>query len=155
MKRGSGSRSWTDATKRAELNDWLAHKVRPMFEQRVLSATECSDHLARRTSRPRRLGPVALQNKHLRHLSHKSQRASPPSAPAMRAAISGSCADHGNRRLTLRWMNELKRNAARFAIDCEIGIERTHGVTLVDLRHPHDAGIGERHRSVPIFVMQL
>jgi toxin FitB len=30
----------TDASKRAELNDWLAHKVRPMFEQRVLSVTE-------------------------------------------------------------------------------------------------------------------
>ncbi len=30
----------TDATKRAELNDWLAHKVRPMFEQRVLLVTE-------------------------------------------------------------------------------------------------------------------
>jgi toxin FitB len=30
----------TDATKRAELNDWLAHKLRPMFEQRVLSVTE-------------------------------------------------------------------------------------------------------------------
>ncbi len=30
----------TNATKRAELNDWLAHKVRPMFEQRVLSVTE-------------------------------------------------------------------------------------------------------------------
>jgi toxin FitB len=29
-----------DATKRAELNDWLAHKVRPMFEQRVLPVTE-------------------------------------------------------------------------------------------------------------------
>ena len=29
-----------DATKRAELNDWLAHKVRPMFEQRVLAITE-------------------------------------------------------------------------------------------------------------------
>jgi toxin FitB len=29
-----------DATKRAELNDWLAHKVRPMFERRVLSVTE-------------------------------------------------------------------------------------------------------------------
>jgi len=29
-----------DATHRAELNDWLAHKVRPMFEQRVLSITE-------------------------------------------------------------------------------------------------------------------
>lgn len=30
----------TDATKRAELTDWLAHKVRPMFEQRVLPVTE-------------------------------------------------------------------------------------------------------------------
>jgi predicted nucleic acid-binding protein len=30
----------TDASRRAELNDWLAHKVRPMFEQRVLAITE-------------------------------------------------------------------------------------------------------------------
>jgi toxin FitB len=30
----------TDANRRAELNDWLAHKVRPMFEQRVLVITE-------------------------------------------------------------------------------------------------------------------
>ena len=30
----------TDATKRTELNDWLAHKLRPMFEQRVLPVTE-------------------------------------------------------------------------------------------------------------------
>ena len=30
----------TDARKRAALNDWLAHKVRPMFEQRVLPVTE-------------------------------------------------------------------------------------------------------------------
>ena len=30
----------SDATKRAELNHWLAHKLRPMFEQRVLSVTE-------------------------------------------------------------------------------------------------------------------
>jgi predicted nucleic acid-binding protein len=29
-----------DAGRRAELNDWLAHKVRPMFEQRVLAVTE-------------------------------------------------------------------------------------------------------------------
>lgn len=28
------------AAKRAELNDWLAHKVRPMFEGRVLPVTE-------------------------------------------------------------------------------------------------------------------
>ena len=30
----------TDANKRAKLTDWLAHKVRPMFEQRVLPVTE-------------------------------------------------------------------------------------------------------------------
>jgi toxin FitB len=29
-----------DATRRSELNDWLAHKVRPMFEQRVLAISE-------------------------------------------------------------------------------------------------------------------
>ncbi len=30
----------TDATKRSELNDWVAHKLRPMFEGRVLEITE-------------------------------------------------------------------------------------------------------------------
>ena len=29
-----------DAGRRAELQDWLAHKVRPMFEERVLAITE-------------------------------------------------------------------------------------------------------------------
>lgn len=29
-----------DATRRSELNDWLVHKVRPMFEERVLAITE-------------------------------------------------------------------------------------------------------------------
>lgn len=29
-----------DPIQRAELNDWLAHKVRPMFEQRVLEVSE-------------------------------------------------------------------------------------------------------------------
>jgi len=29
-----------DAGKRLELNDWLTHKVRPMFEQRMLAITE-------------------------------------------------------------------------------------------------------------------
>lgn len=29
-----------DIARRAELNDWLAHKVRPMFERRVLSISE-------------------------------------------------------------------------------------------------------------------
>ena len=35
-----GLEAVTDASRRAELNDWLAHKVRPMFEQRVLPVTE-------------------------------------------------------------------------------------------------------------------
>jgi predicted nucleic acid-binding protein len=30
----------SDARLRAELNDWLVHKVRPMFEQRVLPVSE-------------------------------------------------------------------------------------------------------------------
>jgi toxin FitB len=30
----------TDAGRRAELDDWLTHNVRPMFEQRVLAITE-------------------------------------------------------------------------------------------------------------------
>jgi predicted nucleic acid-binding protein len=29
-----------DVARRSELNEWLAHKVRPMFEQRVLAITE-------------------------------------------------------------------------------------------------------------------
>jgi len=29
-----------DVSRRTELNDWLAHKLRPMFEQRVLAVTE-------------------------------------------------------------------------------------------------------------------
>ena len=29
-----------DATRRGELNDWLTHVVRPMFEQRILTVTE-------------------------------------------------------------------------------------------------------------------
>jgi predicted nucleic acid-binding protein len=30
----------TDANRRAELNDWLTNKVRPMFEQRVIAISE-------------------------------------------------------------------------------------------------------------------
>jgi toxin FitB len=30
----------TDAARRAELNDWLAHQVRPMFERRALAVSE-------------------------------------------------------------------------------------------------------------------
>jgi toxin FitB len=30
----------TDANRRAELNEWLTHKVRPMFDERILQVTE-------------------------------------------------------------------------------------------------------------------
>ena len=36
----SGIEVLPDVTRRSELNAWLAHKVRPMFEQRVLPITE-------------------------------------------------------------------------------------------------------------------
>lgn len=35
-----GIESLPDANRRAELTEWLTHKVRPMFEQRVLPVTE-------------------------------------------------------------------------------------------------------------------
>ena len=35
-----GIETVASATRRAELNDWLTHKVRPMFAQRVLAVTE-------------------------------------------------------------------------------------------------------------------
>ncbi len=57
--------------------------------------------------------------------------------------------------LPLRWINEREWVAAMFPIDREIGIERQHNVLLVDLGHPHNARIGERHRSVAVFLMQL
>ncbi len=35
-----GIEAVVDAVRRAELNDWLVHKVRPMFDQRVLEVSE-------------------------------------------------------------------------------------------------------------------
>jgi predicted nucleic acid-binding protein len=35
-----GIEAVADASRRAGLNDWLANKVRPMFEERVLPVTE-------------------------------------------------------------------------------------------------------------------
>lgn len=35
-----GIEAIVDPVRRAELNDWLAHKVRPMFEERVLPVSE-------------------------------------------------------------------------------------------------------------------
>ena len=39
-----------------------------------------------------------------------------------------------------------------FAVDGEIGIERQHRLPLMELGHPHDAGIGKRDWPVPIFL---
>jgi toxin FitB len=36
----SGIETLPEASRRAELNDWLSLKVRPMFEQRILAVTE-------------------------------------------------------------------------------------------------------------------
>jgi len=57
--------------------------------------------------------------------------------------------------LSVRRVNECERNSTMFAIDREIGIERQYGVSLIDFGHPNDTRIGERHRSVPIFLMQF
>ena len=35
-----GIETVTDPVRRAELNDWLVHRVRPMFDQRVLEVSE-------------------------------------------------------------------------------------------------------------------
>ena len=37
-----GIEAIADPVRRAELNDWLTHKVRPMFEERVLPVSETS-----------------------------------------------------------------------------------------------------------------
>lgn len=58
-------------------------------------------------------------------------------------------------RLNGRRMNERKWNAAMFAIDRKIGIQRQHGVLLIDLGHSYDTRISQRHRSVPVFLMQF
>src|SRR5947208_17063830 len=51
------------------------------------------------------------------------------------------------------YFSTLQSVTTMLTIDREIGVEREHGVLLVDFCHSHDAGIGERHRSVTIFLM--
>ena len=58
-------------------------------------------------------------------------------------------------RLLLCWMIERECNPAMIAIDREIGVECQDGVGYIDFSHPHNTGIGQRHRPVPIFLMQL
>ena len=44
---------------------------------------------------------------------------------------------------------------AMFTVDDEIGIERQHGILIVNFSHPHNARIGERHWPISIFLVQL
>jgi len=50
---------------------------------------------------------------------------------------------------------ERKRLMAMFTVDHEIGIERQHRILIVNFRHPYNAGVGERHWPISIFLMQL
>src|SRR5438105_5037151 len=52
-------------------------------------------------------------------------------------------------------MDQRQRRAAMFAIYRKIGIEREDGLSVVDFRHSHDAGVGNRHWPITIFLMQL
>jgi predicted nucleic acid-binding protein len=51
----------SDASRRAELNDWFAHKVRPTFAQRVLAITE---KMAARPAIPSRSPISSLPRQH-------------------------------------------------------------------------------------------
>ena len=44
---------------------------------------------------------------------------------------------------------------AMFTVDHEIGIERQHRILIVNFRHPYNAGVGERHWLISIFLMQF
>jgi hypothetical protein len=44
---------------------------------------------------------------------------------------------------------------AMFTVDHEIGIERQHGMLIVNFGHPHDTRIGERHWPISVFLMQF
>ena len=53
-------------------------------------------------------------------------------------------------RLTLRGHNERQRFAAMFAKDREMRIQGADVVPIEQFRHPNNAGIGERHRRIPV-----
>ena len=44
---------------------------------------------------------------------------------------------------------------AMFTVHREIGIERQHGILVMDFGHPYNTCVSERHRLVSIFLMQL
>jgi hypothetical protein len=59
------------------------------------------------------------------------------------------------RALFLRGKKESKRLMAMFTVDHEIGIERQHGILIVNFGHAHNTRIGERHWPISIFLMQF
>lgn len=57
--------------------------------------------------------------------------------------------------LFLRGEQQSQWLMAMFTIDHEIGIERQHGIEVVDFGHPYHTRIGERHWPISIFLMQF
>ncbi len=57
--------------------------------------------------------------------------------------------------LFLRGEKECKRLVAMFTVDHEIGIERQHGILIVNFGHPYNTRVGERHWPISILLMQL
>jgi len=44
---------------------------------------------------------------------------------------------------------------AMFTVDHEIGIERQHGILIVNFGHAYNTRVGERHWPISIFLMQF
>jgi len=57
--------------------------------------------------------------------------------------------------LFLRGKKENKRLMAMFTVNHEIGIERQHGILIVNFGHPYNTRVGKRHWPISIFLMQL
>jgi hypothetical protein len=50
-------------------------------------------------------------------------------------------------------MDESQWDAAMLAIDHQVRIKRHHGMTVMELGHPHNARVGKGHRHVAIFLV--
>ena len=49
-------------------------------------------------------------------------------------------------------MDERQGRSAAFAVDGEVGVERQGGVAVVEFGHADEAGVGQRHRRVAVFL---
>lgn len=77
-RRRTGIELVADAGRRAELADWLAHKVRPLFDRRVLPVSE--DVMLKWRLRPARARRSARRSAYQPVARRSSSGASEPSA---------------------------------------------------------------------------